>query len=96
MEILDNSRGYFHIKLRIRNKSDNFIWSLVSIYGAAQDVDKPAFLKKLVNLAKDNPHPIITSTIPVRSYGPILNQIATFRLFTSLYQLNQNWYAVLC
>jgi hypothetical protein len=59
MEILDNSGGDFHIKLHIRNKSDNFIWSLVSVYGAAQDVHKPAFLRELVNLAKDNPHPII-------------------------------------
>jgi endonuclease/exonuclease/phosphatase family metal-dependent hydrolase len=32
---------------------------LVSVYGAAQDVDKFAFLLELVNLAKDNPHPII-------------------------------------
>jgi hypothetical protein len=59
IEILDNSGGDFHIKLHIRNKSDNFIWSLVSIYGATQDVSKPAFLRELVNLAKDNPHPII-------------------------------------
>jgi hypothetical protein len=59
MEILDNSGGDFHIKLHIRNKSDNFIWSLVSVYGAAQDALKPAFLRELVNLAKDNPHPII-------------------------------------
>jgi hypothetical protein len=37
----------------------SYIWSLVSIYGAAQDVHKPAFLRELVNLAKDNLHPII-------------------------------------
>jgi hypothetical protein len=42
MEILDNSGGDFHIKLHIRNRSNNFIWSLVSVYGAAQDVHKPA------------------------------------------------------
>jgi hypothetical protein len=59
MEVLDNSGGDFHIKLHIRNKSDNFIWSLVSVYGAAQDALKPAFLREMVNLAKDNPHPII-------------------------------------
>jgi mannosylglycoprotein endo-beta-mannosidase len=59
MEILDNSGGDFHIKLHIRNKSDNFIWSLVSVYGSAQDALKPAFLREMVNLAKDNPHPII-------------------------------------
>jgi hypothetical protein len=59
MEILDNSGGDFHIKLHIRNRYDNFISSLVSIYGATQDVHKPSFLRELVNLAKDNPHPII-------------------------------------
>jgi hypothetical protein len=32
---------------------------LVSVYGAAQDVLKPAFLREMVNLAKDNPYPLI-------------------------------------
>jgi hypothetical protein len=59
MEILDNLGGDFHIKLHIWNIYDNFIRSLVSVYGAAQDVDKPAFIRELVNLGKDNPHPII-------------------------------------
>jgi hypothetical protein len=59
MEILDNCGGDFHIKLHIRNKSDNVIWSLVSVYGATQEDAKPAFLRESVNLAKDNPHPII-------------------------------------
>jgi hypothetical protein len=54
MKILDKSGGEFHIKLHIRNKSDNLIWSLVSVYGAAHDISKPAFLRELVNLAKDN------------------------------------------
>ena len=49
----------FHIKFHIRNKPDNFIWSLVAVYGAAQDEHKAAFLRKLVNLAKHNPHPIL-------------------------------------
>jgi hypothetical protein len=59
MEILDNSGEDFHIKLHVRNKSDDFVWSLVSIYGATQDVHKPAFLREMVNLAKNNLHPII-------------------------------------
>jgi hypothetical protein len=59
MEIFDNSRGDFHIKIHIPNKSDNLIWSLVSGYGAVQDAAKPAFLCELVNLANDNPYPII-------------------------------------
>jgi hypothetical protein len=59
MEILASSDGEYHIKLTIRNKVDNFIWDLVAVYGAAQDAFKADFLRELVNLAKDNPHPII-------------------------------------
>jgi hypothetical protein len=29
------------------------------MYGVAQDEHKAAFLRELVNLAKDNPHPIL-------------------------------------
>jgi hypothetical protein len=36
MEVLSCSEGEFHIKLHIRNKVDNFTWSLVVVYGAAQ------------------------------------------------------------
>ena len=35
MEVLSSSDGEFHIKLHIRNKVDNFTWSLVTVYGAA-------------------------------------------------------------
>jgi hypothetical protein len=59
MEVLACSEGDFHIKLHIRNKANNFIWSLVAVYGAAQAEFKAAFLRELVNLAKDNPYPII-------------------------------------
>jgi hypothetical protein len=59
MEVLASSDGEYHIKLTIRNKVDNFIWDLVAVYGAAQDAFKADFLCELVNLAKDNPHPII-------------------------------------
>jgi endonuclease/exonuclease/phosphatase family metal-dependent hydrolase len=59
MDVLAHSDGEFHIKLHIRNKADNFTWSLVAVYGAAQEDSKAAFLRKLVNLAKDNPHPIL-------------------------------------
>ena len=41
------------------NKTDNFIWSLVAVYGPAQEVAKTYFLCEMVNLAKDNPHPCI-------------------------------------
>jgi hypothetical protein len=59
MEVLDSLGGDFHIKIHIRNKAKNFIWSLVAVYGAAQDDFKPSFLRELVNLAKYNPYPIL-------------------------------------
>jgi hypothetical protein len=42
--------GAYHIKLYIHKRADNFTWSLVAVYGAAQDF----FLREMVNLAKDN------------------------------------------
>jgi hypothetical protein len=59
MEVLNRSGGDYHIKLHIRNRADNFIWSLVAVYRAAQDEFKADFLCEMVNLAKDNPHPIL-------------------------------------
>jgi hypothetical protein len=59
MEVLAHSMGEFHIKFHIRNRADNFIWSLVAVYGVAQEDSKAAFLRESVNLAKDNPHPIL-------------------------------------
>ena len=59
MEVLAVSDGDFNIKLHILNKSNNFKWSLVTVYGPAQKDHKAAFLRELVNLAKDNPHPTI-------------------------------------
>ena len=35
MEVVGRSGGDFHLKVHIRNKTDNFIWSLVAVYGAA-------------------------------------------------------------
>jgi hypothetical protein len=37
----------------------NFIWSLLAVYGAVQDEDKEAFVRELVDLAKDNLHLIL-------------------------------------
>jgi hypothetical protein len=63
MEILARSSGDYHIKLHIHNRADNFTWSLVTIYGAAQDEFKADFLRELVNLAKDNPYLMIIGGI---------------------------------
>src|SRR6266511_3982976 len=59
MEVLAFSDGDFYIKCHLRNKADNFTWSLVAVYGAAQEAHKSAFLHDLVNLAKDNPYTIL-------------------------------------
>jgi hypothetical protein len=59
MEVLDRSGGDHNIKLHILNRADNFKWSLVAVYGVAQDEFKADFLRELVNLAKDNPYPTL-------------------------------------
>jgi hypothetical protein len=47
MEVIARSGRDYHIKLHICNRVDNFTWSLIAFYGAAQEV------------AKDNPYPIL-------------------------------------
>jgi hypothetical protein len=59
IDILASSDREYHIKLTIQNKADDFIWSLVAVYGAAQDAFKADFLRELVNLAKDSQYPMI-------------------------------------
>lgn len=41
--------GDFHVKFKLQNKSDNFEWILISVYGAAQSEHKESFLRELVN-----------------------------------------------
>ena len=45
MEVLAYTSGEFHRKFHIRNKAYGFIWSLVVVYGAAQEERKAAFLR---------------------------------------------------
>jgi len=59
MEVLASLVADFFIKLHIRNKTDDFLWSLVAVYRVAQEVFKADFLRELVNLTKDNPYPIL-------------------------------------
>lgn len=59
MDLLAISVGEFHIKFHRRNRDDNFTWTLVAVYEAAQDEHKSTFLTELVNLAKDNPYPML-------------------------------------
>lgn len=65
LELLSTSKGEYHIKFHLRNKSDNFLWSLVAVYGAAQEEFKSAFLKELVNTCRDNPHPMLIGGISI-------------------------------
>jgi hypothetical protein len=58
----------FHVKLHIRKKANNFILSLVAVYGAAQEDFKAVFLRELVNLAKKNPYPILIGEISTCLY----------------------------
>jgi hypothetical protein len=58
-DILARSDGDFHIKLHLRNRADNFIWSLAAVYGSDQEEYKEAFLRELVNLANDNMYAIL-------------------------------------
>jgi hypothetical protein len=46
MDVLACSDGEFHVKLHILNRADNFTWSLVAVYGAAQNEFKADFFKK--------------------------------------------------
>ena len=63
MDVLASSDGEYHVKLHIRNKVDNFTWSLVAVYGAAQEEFKVDFLREMVNLAKDNPYRLLLGGI---------------------------------
>ena len=51
--------GEFFIKFHLRNKSDNFKWILMAVYGPAQDDFKPAFLAELVRTCQQNPVPTL-------------------------------------
>jgi hypothetical protein len=40
--------GDYHIKFVLKNKVDGFLWSLLFVYGAAQEEHKEHFLSELV------------------------------------------------
>jgi hypothetical protein len=49
--LLDDRCVKFHLAI----KSDNFEWSMVSVYGAAQDAQKGEFLAELVRMCENDP-----------------------------------------
>ena len=51
--------GDFYVKFKLRNKVDGFIWVLVSVYGAAQQEFKEAFLSELVHVCTKETLPIL-------------------------------------
>ena len=53
------AEGEFFIKFHLRNKSDDFKWILMAVYGLAQDDFKPAFLAELVRTCQQNPLPTL-------------------------------------
>ena len=46
------ARGDFCVKFHVIAKRDGFLWSLVVVYGAAQDDKKPEFLAELVRICE--------------------------------------------
>ncbi|PVH35203.1 hypothetical protein PAHAL_7G126000 [Panicum hallii] len=51
--------GDFYVKFLLRNKSDGFKWTLVCVYGPAQENLKEQFLAELVNMASRVTEPLL-------------------------------------
>jgi hypothetical protein len=49
----------FSMKFKLKNKSDHFEWSLIVVYGAAQDEEKKSFLRELVQTVNVENLPLI-------------------------------------
>jgi hypothetical protein len=47
------------VKFYLSSKSDGFEWSLVVVYGAAQDAKKGEFLAELVHFCEDDSLPML-------------------------------------
>jgi hypothetical protein len=49
----------FSVCATVRNRKDSFIWNLVTVYGAANDENKQAFLDELEKICSNNNLPIL-------------------------------------
>lgn len=58
-DILGKECGEYYIRVLLGNKSDNFTWNLVVVYGDAQQTGKANFLIELVHVIRKSPYPII-------------------------------------
>jgi exonuclease III len=59
IDVLDIKHGNFLLKFKLRNKEDNFEWSLLAVYGAAQDNEKEAFLSEQVRMCDTENVPLL-------------------------------------
>ncbi|KAJ1297557.1 hypothetical protein BS78_01G385700 [Paspalum vaginatum] len=57
--------GEFYIKFHLCNRTDNFKWILMAVYGPAQDEIKSAFLTELVRACQHNPLPTLIGGISI-------------------------------
>ena len=57
----------FCIKFHIKSKCDGFLWTLVIVYGAAQDEHKPEFLAELVRICDNESQPMLVGVILILS-----------------------------
>lgn len=51
--------GDFYVKFTLRNKQDDFKWSLATVYGPAQADRKEMFLAELVRLGSQESLPLV-------------------------------------
>jgi exonuclease III len=57
--VKDVDYGDFLVRLNLKSKKDGFLWSFVTVYGAAQEEHKPDFLAELVRLCDTPGIPMI-------------------------------------
>jgi hypothetical protein len=51
--------GNFYLKFKVKNKSDNFEWILIALYGTSQEEEKESFLQELVQTCNIESLPLI-------------------------------------
>jgi hypothetical protein len=59
LDIGSIEEGDFYVKFHLKNKSDDFKWVLVAVYGAAQPKFKGVFLTELVHTCSKENLPIL-------------------------------------
>jgi hypothetical protein len=57
--VQNNFHSNFSMKFKLKNKSDHFEWSLIVVYGAAQEEEKESFLRELVQTVNVENIPLI-------------------------------------